>query len=97
MPRNELQVDKPKDEPKEKRKEKPKVDRQIWGLPKILTKAEVWVRKPSNPSKLEQIANPLASFTFPSDSEYIGTGRKKIVWEDTNVIPQPKPEVRDLT
>ncbi len=100
MPRNELQPDGSKDEPKakpkDKPKDKPKVDREIWGLPKILSQAEVWVRRPGDPSKLEKIANPLAYFTFPSDADYIGTGRKKIVWEDTGVHPQPKPEVSDL-
>ncbi len=71
----------------------------IWGLPKILSQAEVWVRRPgspSSPSELETIANPLAYFTFPSDDDYDASRRKKIEWETAGVSPQPQPDVSDL-
>ena len=96
MPRNKLQLDEPKDKPKGEPKDKPKVDSKIWGLPKILSQMEVWVRRPGDPSKLEKIANPLAYFTFPSDADYNGSDRKKINWEKIKVSSQPQPDVSDM-
>ena len=62
MPRNKLEQDKPEDLPKDKPEDKPndqpKPDVTVWGLPKILSQAEVWARRPGDPNKLEKIANP---------------------------------------
>ena len=96
MPRNKLEQDMPKDNPEDKLEDQPKPDVTVWGLPKILSQAEVWVRRPGDPNKLEKVANPLAYFTFPSDADYAGTGRLKMEWEKTGLSPQPQPDVSDL-
>ena len=108
MPRNEPQQDmpqgnsrdkpedKPEDKPKDKPKKKSKVDVTFWGLPKILSQAEVWVRRPGDPNKLEKVANPLAYFTFSSETDYGGTGRMKIEWEITGLEPKPWLDVSNI-
>ena len=74
--------------PRNKRdKSEPK---SIWGMPKILSAERVWVRRPDNPDKLIDIANPLASFAFPSEDDYRkAPGRKVISWgrDGANMIP----------
>lgn len=64
--------------------------KSIWGMPKILSAEKVWVRRPDSPDKLIDIANPLASFAFPSEDDYRkAPGRKVIDWSQkgANMIP----------
>ena len=70
---------------------------EIWGLPKILSVEKVWVRKPKNPNDLTEIFNPLASFAFPSDTEYkeaeAKMKRTKLDWRLRGAKAQPKVSI----
>ena len=83
MPRNKLRSD-------SERKENPD---GIWGLPKILSVEKVWVRKPKKPEELTEIANPLASFAFPSDNEYDQAKREKLPWGLRGAKAPPKVSI----
>ena len=66
-------------------------ENEIWGLPEILSVERVWVRKPKTPNELTEIANPLASFAFPSDNEYnMAQGRKILDWRLRGAEAPPK-------
>ena len=72
MPRNKLEAD---SDPK-----------AIWGLPEILSAEKVWVRRPEGSDELVDIANPLASFSFPSEDGYKrAPSRNPIDWSSRNV------------
>ena len=83
MPRNKLEAD---SDPK-----------AIWGLPEILSAEKVWVRRPKSSDELVDIANPLASFSFPSEDDYKrAPSRKPIDWSWRNVGMIPWQDVSVL-
>ena len=43
----------------------------VWGIPEILKAEKVYVRLPSEPKKFTKVENPLYSFKFPSEDEYV--------------------------
>ena len=86
MPRNALRSNSEPDADEDKNK--------IWGLPEILSVERVWVRKPKTPNELTEIANPLASFAFPSDNEYnMAEGRNKLHWKLRGAKAPPKVSI----
>jgi hypothetical protein len=64
----------------------------IWGLPKILSRKNVYVRNPDKPKDLVQIPNPLHHFTFPDEEDYakaVKAGRKRMDWYTAGVSLVP--------
>lgn len=57
-----------------------------WGLPEILKRTEVYVRRPDKPDELHPMDNPLYSFNFPKEEEYAGVkNRPQIPWKQTGI------------
>ena len=79
MPRNEEQTKPPPG--------KDKIDpTAIWGCPDILKAKSVFVKLPKDPKESKNgfwtIDNPLAVFTFPTDSDYEKhLERKRLAWQ----------------
>lgn len=51
----------------------------VWGLPELFKRPQVYLKTPGSPNKFVLTTNPMFQFIFPTETEYAGTTRPRLV------------------